>query len=149
MNFGAEAQPETADEAGGDEPESALRQWPVQLGLVPPHAPFLDGADVLLAADCVPFAYAGFHRNLLPGKQVLVGCPKLDDAGRYAEKLTEMFRQNDIHSLTIAHMEVPCCFGLVALVKRALEQSGSELPVEEVTIGVRGEIVERKTLVAG
>ena len=128
---------------GADAP-SALRQWPVQLMLVPTRASFLDGADVLLAADCVPFAYAGFHSRLLRGKKLLVGCPKLDDAALYAEKLAEMLRLNDIRSLTIAHMEVPCCYGLVALARRALAESGKAIPVEEVTIGVRGDVVDRQ-----
>ncbi len=146
MDFGA-AGPEAAEapaEEGQDAP-SALRQWPVQLMLVPPVAPFLDGADVLLAADCVPFAYAGFHGRLLKGKKLLVGCPKLDDAGFYAEKLADILRLNDVRSLTVVHMEVPCCFGLVALARRALAESGKSIPVEEVTIGVQGEVQERLT----
>ena len=140
-----------ADETEADAAEapSALRQWPVQLMLVPPSAPFLDGADVLLAADCVPFAYAGFHSRLLPGKKLLVGCPKLDDAALYADKLAEMLRLNDIRSLTVAHMEVPCCYGLVALARRALAESGKAIPLEEVTISVRGDVVDRQPAKVG
>ena len=114
--------------------------------LIPPGAPFLDRADVLLAADCVPFAYAGFHGKLLRGKKLLVGCPKLDDASFYADKLAAILRQNDIRSLTIAHMEVPCCYGLVALARRALAQSGKSIPVEDVTIGVQGTVLERQSI---
>jgi Fe-S-cluster-containing hydrogenase component 2 len=146
MDFGR-AEQDAPDEAASEEgPPSALRQWPVQLMLVPPGAPFLNGADVLLAADCVPFAYAGFHSRLLRGRKLLVGCPKLDDAAFYAEKLADILRQNDLRSLTVVHMEVPCCYGLVALTKRALAQSGKSIPVEDVTIGVQGEVLNRQTV---
>ncbi len=145
MSFGAADAAEDASETDEDAP-SALRQWPVQLMLVPPVAPFLDGADVLLAADCVPFAYAGFHSRLLKGKKLLVGCPKLDDAAFYAEKLADILRQNDVRSLTVVHMEVPCCFGLVALAKRALAASGKSIPVEDVTIGVHGEVQQKESI---
>ena len=118
---------------------SRLRQWPVQIMLVPPQAPFLEGADVLIAADCVPFAYADFHETLLKGKVLLVGCPKLDDAELYREKLTEMFRRNDVRSVTVAHMEVPCCFGMVKLVESAIGNSGKSIPLETRMIGVKGE----------
>ena len=118
---------------------SRLRQWPVQIMLVPPRAPFLAGADVLIAADCVPFAYAGFHEKLLKGKVLLVGCPKLDDAEVYQEKLAEMFRHNEVKSVTVAHMEVPCCFGMVRLVESAIRNSGKDIPVTTRTISVNGE----------
>ncbi|MGD1047665.1 MAG: 4Fe-4S binding protein [Candidatus Krumholzibacteriaceae bacterium] len=117
---------------------SRLRQWPVQIMLVPPHAPFLAGADVLVAADCVPFAYAGFHERLLKGKVLLVGCPKLDDAELYREKLTEMFRHNDVKSVTVAHMEVPCCFGMARLVESAIRDSGKNIPFATRMISVKG-----------
>jgi ferredoxin len=123
--------------APADRP-SRLRQWPVQIMLVPPEAPFLEGADLLVAADCVPFAYAGFHENLLAGKVLLVGCPKLDDAEHYLEKLTAMFRLNDVRSVTVAHMEVPCCTGLVRLVERAIRDSGKDIPFAARMIGIRG-----------
>jgi ferredoxin len=123
--------------APADRP-SSLRQWPVQIMLVPPSAPFLDGADLLVAADCIPFAYAGFHENLLAGKALLVGCPKLDDAEHYLEKLTAMFRQNNMRSVTVAHMEVPCCTGLVRLVERAILDSGKDIPFEARMIGIKG-----------
>ncbi len=123
---------------GPAERPSRLRQWPVQIMLVPPDAPFLDGADLLVAADCVPFACAGFHDDLLAGKALLVGCPKLDDAEHYREKLTAMFKHNDVRSVTVAHMEVPCCTGLVRLVERALRDSGKNIPFETRMIGIRG-----------
>lgn len=131
-----------AAEKGGEEAErrpSALRQWPVQMHLVPPSAPFLQGAELLLAADCVPFAYADFHRDLLQGKVLLVGCPKLDDGQAYLEKLTAILAKNRVRSLTVAHMEVPCCSGLVAIARRALEASGAAVPLQTVRIGIRGE----------
>jgi hypothetical protein len=106
--------------------------------LVPPNAPFLDGADLLVAADCVPFAYAGFHENLLAGKALLVGCPKLDDAEHYLEKLTAMFKGSDVRSVTVAHMEVPCCTGLVRLVEQAIRDSGKDIPFETRMIGIKG-----------
>jgi len=121
---------------------SALSQWPVQLSLVPVNAPFLKGADVLLAADCVPFALADFHARLLRGRKLLIGCPKLDDCGLYVEKLAQILKQNDIRSLTVAHMEVPCCFGLIALAKRAAAESGKQVPVEEVILSVQGDVRE-------
>jgi Pyruvate/2-oxoacid:ferredoxin oxidoreductase delta subunit len=118
---------------------SALAQWPVQLHLVPPAAPYFQGADLLVTADCVPFAYADYHADLLAGKTVVVGCPKFDDAGFYVDKLAAIFSASDIRSVTVAIMEVPCCRGLVQVVRRALAQSGKDLPVQVVTITIRGE----------
>jgi NAD-dependent dihydropyrimidine dehydrogenase PreA subunit len=118
---------------------SQLSHWPVQLGLVSPRAPWLAGADLLLAADCVPFAYADFHRDLLAGRRVLVGCPKLDDVQAYAEKLAELFRESRPRSLTVARMEVPCCGGIVWAAREAVCLSGVPLPVSEVTVAVSGE----------
>ena len=106
---------------------SQLTHWPIQLGLVSPNAPWLAGADLLLAADCVPFAYADFHRDLLAGRRVLVGCPKLDDVEFYRGKLAELFRQNDIKSIEVVHMEVPCCFGLVKATEDAIHASGKKI----------------------
>jgi len=128
-----------AAEQGRTGQPSALGQWPVQLTLVPPNAPYLQGADLLVTADCVPVAYADYHADLLAGKAVVVACPKLDDAQAHADKLAAILAASDIRSLTVAIMEVPCCGGLVRLVQRALEQSGKDIPVEIVTIGVRGE----------
>jgi len=118
---------------------SELRQWPVQITLVPLQAPYLENADLLIAADCVPFAYADFHQDLLRGKVLLVGCPKLDDAEFYTKKLSQIFKENDIKSVTCAHMEVPCCFGLVQIVKEALKSSGKDISFKEVTIGIQGD----------
>ncbi|HPU85228.1 MAG TPA: 4Fe-4S binding protein [Candidatus Latescibacteria bacterium] len=115
-----------------------LRQWPVQITLVPPHAPFLNGCDLLIAADCVPFAYPDFHQELLKGKVLLVGCPKLDDVRPYEEKLTQIFAQNEVKSITYARMEVPCCGGFVPVIRRALAASGKEIPFQDIVIGIRG-----------
>lgn len=122
--------------------ESQLRQWPVQLMLVPPYAPYLDNADILIAADCVPFAYASFHEDLLKGKMLLVGCPKLDDLDVYREKIIQMLKTNNIKSITYAHMEVPCCFGLVGLIQEAIAESGKQTPFKEIVISITGEKIK-------
>ncbi|OGW79950.1 MAG: 4Fe-4S ferredoxin [Omnitrophica bacterium RIFCSPLOWO2_12_FULL_44_17] len=119
--------------------ESELRQWPVQLMLVPASAPYFNGADLLIAADCCPFAYADFHREFLRGKILLIACPKLDDAEFYLKKLTEIFKNNKIKSVTCVHMEVPCCFGLVQMVKEAMAEVGKKIPFHETTISIQGE----------
>jgi Pyruvate/2-oxoacid:ferredoxin oxidoreductase delta subunit len=119
---------------------SMLGQWPVQLTLLPPQAPLWQNADVLIAADCVPFAMPDFHERLLAGKSVAIACPKLDDCTPYVEKLTTIFSHNDIKSVSVAIMEVPCCGGLVQVVLTALEQAGKAIPVEISTIGVRGTV---------
>ena len=118
---------------------SRLAQWPVQLHLVPPTAPFFQNADVLLAADCAPFAYADFQEELLKGKALAIACPKLDNTAPYVEKLTAMITQSNIKSLTVVHMEVPCCNGLVMMAKQALANSGRDIPFETVCIGIRGD----------
>lgn len=123
-------------------PESGLRQWPVQLKLVPVTAPYLKGADLLVAADCAPFAYADFHRALLQGKTLLIGCPKLDDIQFYQEKLTEIFRNNDIKSVACARMEVPCCGGLSFAIKGAILDSGREIPFKEIIISIKGDKIK-------
>jgi len=119
--------------------DSELGNWPVQLNLVPAFAPFLDNADLLIAADCVAFSYADFHRDLLKGKVLLVGCPKLDDIQRYQEKITQIFKHNNVKSVTYAHMEVPCCFGLINVIKDAIKLSGKEVPFTDVEITIKGE----------
>lgn len=121
---------------------SELGQWPVQLSLIPVRAPYLNGADLLLAADCAPFAYAGFHRDLLRGRALAIGCPKLDDAKFYIEKLAAILKQNDIRGITVAHMEVPCCFGLAHVAKEAMKLAGKTVPVRDVTITVDGRLLE-------
>lgn len=118
---------------------SRLGTWPIQLKLVPAFAPFLNGADILIAADCVPFAYADFHEDLLKGKILLVGCPKLDDIQYYKEKINQIIKNNDIKSITYAHMEVPCCFGLLPVIKEAIAQSGKQIPFNDVNISIKGE----------
>jgi hypothetical protein len=119
--------------------QSRLGNWPVQLNLVPPTAPFLAEANLLLAADCAPFAYADFHRDFLNDRTLVIGCPKLDDGQVYLDKLTRMLQENDIKSLTVVRMEVPCCSGLVAIAQQALAASGKQIPFETVTIGIKGE----------
>jgi len=120
--------------------QSMLCHWPVQLTLIPPDAPFLKGAELLLVADCVPFAYADFHRDFLSGKSVIVACPKLDDAQAHLDKLALILRRSTIKSITVARMEVPCCSGLTAIARQALELSQKDIPLKEIVIGIRGEI---------
>lgn len=137
----------TSDESAHQ--PSALRNWPVQLRLAPIQAPYFDAARLLIAADCVPFALAGFHRELLEGQVLLIGCPKLDDAQAYHRKLTEIFRQNDIAEIEVAHMEVPCCHGLVRLVQSALADSGKDIPLRLTQVGIRGQLFEPRTAPTG
>jgi ferredoxin len=120
--------------------ESRLSHWPVQLALVPPGAKFLENADVVLIADCVPFAYPDLHRDFLKDHSVLVACPKLDDAEAHLAKLTAILQKSQIRSLTVVHMEVPCCAGLAYLARTAIARSGKYIPLHEVTIGMRGNI---------
>ena len=129
-----------AKEITADVP-SQLANWPTQLKLAAPNAAFLNGADLLIAADCTPFAYGNFHKEFIRGRVVLNGCPKLDGVN-YAEKLAEIFRNNDIRSITVTRMTVPCCGGLPYMVKLALEQSGKDIPLNIVTMTPQGEIVE-------
>ena len=125
---------------------SRLGQWPVQLHLVPVNAPFFRNADLLIAADCVPFAYAGFHEDFLKGKAVVIGCPKLDDNRFYLEKLTEIFRSSAISSITVVRMEVPCCGGIVMAARQALAASGKEIPFSEITIGIDGKVRDKTAI---
>lgn len=129
--------------ADSPEPSSELTHWPVQLHLLSARAPVLQGAQLLVAADCVPIAYAGFHRHLLRGRSVVIGCPKFDDVEAYVEKLTEMIRQNDMAEITVAYMEVPCCTGIVQMVLEARRRAGSDIPVNTVLIGTQGEVKMR------
>ena len=130
--------PETAQPVGG-KLQSELRQWPTQLTLVPPTAPWLADADLLVVADCVPMAYADFHRDFVKGRVLVQACPKLDDTSHYVDKLTAMFQQNDIRSVTVPIMEVPCCQGLGMMVQQAIAASGKDVPMETVIVGVDGE----------
>ena len=120
---------------------SQLRQWPVQIKLVPVNAPYFDGANLLIAADCTAYAYANFHQDFIRGKVTLVGCPKLDDVD-YSEKLTEILRQNIIKSVTVVRMEVPCCGGLEYAVRTALQNCGKLLPWQVKTISIKGELLD-------
>jgi NAD-dependent dihydropyrimidine dehydrogenase PreA subunit len=128
---------------------SQLTHWPVQLRLLPATAPILRGASLLVAADCVPVAYAGFHAELLRDNAVVIGCPKLDDLSGYVEKLAEMIRHNDLAKLTVAHMEVPCCTGILRAVLEARRLAGSDLPVHDLTISIQGQLIERREILAG
>ena len=123
--------------------QSQLRQWPVQIKLAPVNAPWFDGADVLVAADCTAYAYGNFHQEFIRGRVTLVGCPKLDSVD-YAEKLTEILRNNAIRSVTVVRMEVPCCGGMENAVKKALQLSGRSIPCNVVTISTDGRILDRK-----
>lgn len=122
--------------------EPMLTHWPVQLTLVPPGAKFLENTDVVLIADCVPFAYPNLHQDFLKNHSVLVACPKLDDAEAHLAKLTAILRESNIKSLTVVHMEVPCCSGLAYIARSAIAESGKGIPYKEVTIGIRGGIKE-------
>ena len=124
-----------------NQPESQLRQWPVQIKLAPVNAPYFEGANILVAADCTAYAYANFHQKFIRGRIVLVGCPKLDE-GDYTEKLTRIFSENNIKSLTIVRMEVPCCGGLERAAKNALQASGKFIPWQVETMSVDGRILE-------
>ncbi|MBI4835617.1 MAG: 4Fe-4S binding protein [Planctomycetes bacterium] len=154
-------------EAKSAKVESQLTQWPVQLHLVPPNAPFLKGRDLVIAADCTAYAYGpaplhfggsrlngsplpkvggNFHAHFLRDKALVIACPKLDNTEPYLEKLTEMFKVSGVKSITVLHMEVPCCSGLVYLAQKALEASGRKIPAKEITIGIQGDILgESKT----
>lgn len=121
--------------------ESRLSQWPVQIKLVPVHAPYFDGAHLLVAADCTAYAYGDFHRRFIRNRITLVGCPKLDDVD-YSEKLTQIISENEIKSVTVVRMEVPCCGGIEAAVKTALRASGKMIPWQIYTISSEGEILE-------
>jgi len=120
--------------------DSALSQWPVQIRLVPAQAPFLQNADLLVAADCVPVAYPHFHRDFLAGRVIMMGCPKFDDVNGYVQKFTEVFQKAKPKSIKLAIMEVPCCGGMRMIVKEALKQAGMDIPMEEVVVSARGEI---------
>ena len=121
---------------------SQLGQWPCQIKLAPVDAPYFDGAELLIAADCTAFAYASLHQKFMKGKITLIGCPKLDSID-YSEKLSQIIRTNKIQSVTIVRMEVPCCGGLEAAVKTALQNSGKSVPWQVVTISIDGRIINR------
>ncbi|MBM3254895.1 MAG: 4Fe-4S ferredoxin [Candidatus Omnitrophica bacterium] len=128
--------------ASPKEIEPQLKNWPIQLMLVPESAPYFKGAELLIAADCVPFSYPSFHERLLKGKILLVGCPKLDDAGYYQQKLTGIIKNNDLKSITCVRMEVPCCFGLVKIIQEALRLSGKDIAFKEIIVSIKGELLK-------
>ena len=136
----AEAEGSCAAETSA-RPVSRLSQWPVQIKLVPTNAPYFDGAKLLIAADCTAYAYAAFHEDFIKGHITLVGCPKLDGAD-YSEKLGEIIRDNDIKSVTVVRMEVPCCGGLEHAAKTALQNSGKFIPWQVVTVSTDGKILD-------
>ena len=123
--------------------DSELRQWPIQLHLVPPAAPYFQNADLAIVADCVPFAYANFHPDFLKGKAIVIGCPKLDDVDAYVEKVSQIIKTGKPKSIKILHMEVPCCFGLLHIVRKAIDLSGKDIPLEAIVIGIKGEIMSK------
>jgi Pyruvate/2-oxoacid:ferredoxin oxidoreductase delta subunit len=122
---------------------SEITQWPIQLHLISPHAPYFKNADLLIAADCTAFALGSFHADLLKGRKMVIACPKLDDTGPYVEKLAELIRENDLASITVAIMTVPCCGGLQRMVDSAVELSERGIPVETVVVGIDGQIAGR------
>jgi len=123
---------------------SALSHWPVQIRLVPPTAPFLEGADLLVAADCVPVACPDFHQDFLRGKVVLLGCPKFDDVALYEQRFEDIFRANEVNSVTVVVMQVPCCQGLPILVEKAMARAGRRVPIEIVVVGLEGNVLDRR-----
>ncbi len=135
-----------ADLSGTDAAEltqSALSHWPVQIMLVPPTAPFLKGADLLVLADCVPVAFPTVHRDFIKGKAVMMGCPKLDNAQFYIEKFAQICKESGVKRITAVVMEVPCCGGLPMIIKKGMEMAGVNIPMEEVVISTRGKILQR------
>ena len=125
--------------------KSVLSHWPIKIRPVPPTAPFLKGADLLVVADCVPVAHPNFHQQFLSGKAVLDwGCPKFDDTGEYIQKFTEIFRAANVRSITVLDMEVPCCSALPMIVRKGMAAAGKEIPIQEIVIGRRGNIITRE-----
>ena len=122
---------------------SALSHWPIQIRLVPPTAPFLQNADLLVAADCSAVSAPNFQTDFLTGKVVMMGCPKFDDAQSYVQRFAEIIATCNLNSLTILIMEVPCCFSMVGIIKQAMEQAGKTVPVEQITLSTRGEVIGR------
>ncbi len=125
---------------------SQLTQWPIQLALVSPTAPYFAGADLLLVADCVPFAVGDFHQRFLKDHSLIIGCPKLDDTQFYLEKLTQIVRSNNLRSLMVVHMEVPCCFGLTHLAREAIARSGKAMSFLDITVSLRGSMIRSEVV---
>jgi Fe-S-cluster-containing hydrogenase component 2 len=134
----------TQSSAGISQPgTSELSQWPIQLHLVSPYAPYFNESDLLIAADCTAFALGSFHRDLLKGKKLIIACPKLDDTTGYVEKIAEILKNNTIYSLTVATMTVPCCSGLYNIVEKAVERSGNKINIKKIVVGLDGEIISQ------
>lgn len=123
---------------------SALTHWPIQIRLVPPHASFLNGANLLVVSDCTPCTYPNFHRDFIKGRAVLIGCPKFDQQELYREKFAEIFKYCNIRSVTVVIMEVPCCGGMPMIVKSGMKEAGMKVPMEVITLSIRGEIIKRE-----
>jgi len=135
----------SAAEPGGDGGAlSELSQWPVQIQLLAPDAPRLRGARLLVAADCVPFAYPAFHARMLRGRALMIGCPKLDDLGAQVAKLTEVVRRNGLQDIVVARMEVPCCTGILTAVLEARRRAGLDVPVRALVVGIRGQVLAQE-----
>jgi Fe-S-cluster-containing hydrogenase component 2 len=147
-NFKVPAGAKAAATGSGQQTESALSHWPVQIRLIPPKAPFLQNADLLVVADCVPVAYPDLHREFLPGKAVMIGCPKFDDAEAYVEKFEEIFKVANIKSVTVLDMKVPCCSVLPVIVKKGMQQAQKTIPMEVVTISAQGRILKQQNMAA-
>jgi len=130
------------DEGPTSSAKSRLSQWPIQLHLISPLAPYFEGSDLLVAADCTAFALGGFHDSLLKGKKLVIACPKLDETQGYVEKLAELIKRNSLKSLTVAIMTVPCCSGLERIVRQAVELSGEPLEVKKVVVGIDGKVLQ-------
>ncbi len=124
---------------------SELGQWPIQMHLVSPYAPYFNHSDLLIAADCTAFALGSFHQDLLKRKKLIIACPKLDETTGYVEKMAEILKNNTIYSLTVATMVVPCCSGLVRMVEKAVEMSGTGIPIKKIVIGIDGEVIAEKS----
>jgi len=129
-------------DSGNTPVPSQLNHWPIQLKLVPPQAPYFAGADLLLVADCVPFAMGDFHNKFLKNRSIVIGCPKLDDSRFYIEKLEQLLKINKLNSLTVIHMEVPCCSGLTRIAREAIVGSRVEMSFEDITIDLRGNVIK-------
>jgi ferredoxin len=131
-----------ADIPGGSQKvESRLRNWPVQITLLPIKAPYYENTDLLVAADCCAYAYGGFHDEFIKGRTLAIGCPKLDNAESYKQKLAAIVSANNIKAVTVTYMEVPCCMGLVKLIEDAVKESGKHIPINRVKIGIKGEVL--------
>ena len=137
----------TKDSASGDI-SSQLSHWPIQLHLVSPNAPFLKNSDLVAAADCAAFAMGDFHGKILKGKSLVIACPKLDDTSTYIEKIAAIIRSSNLKSLTVVHMQVPCCFGLTRIIQEALAKSGLNMKFEDVTISLEGKIIKKEFIAA-